>query len=143
MVSNVSIIFETDLKDFIDILESMEIHLTNSLKRIESRLYTEEEIYNILKYIQRQTNTLTFILISMIKKASQYRPTNIALQDLLRHLGSYISYITSLSVNALSKYRKNPIYGIRSVNRALRDIIHYIKAIKMDLYAAIGKGLFL
>ena len=139
----VSPIFETDLKDFIDILESMEIYSTDSLKRIRSRLYTEEEIRDIFKHIHRQTNTLTFILISMIKKASQHRPANIALQDLLRHLGSYISYITSLSVNASSKYRKNPDYGIRSVNKALRDIIYYIRAIKMDLYAAIGKGLFL
>jgi len=143
MINNVSELFERDLKDFIDIIESMGIYSINSLEKIKSRSYTEEEIFDTFKHINRQTNTLTFILTSMIKTAFQYRPTNIALQNFLNHLGSYISYITSISVDALRKYRKNPIYGMRSIYKALEDIIYYTKAIKEELNDAIEKGLFM
>jgi len=143
MINNVSELFERDLKDFIDILESMESYSINSLEKIKSKLYTEEEISNTFMYILKQTNTLTFILISMIKTASQYRPTNIALQSFLNHLGSYISYITSRSTDALEKYKKNSIYSIRSIYKALGDIIHYTKAIKAELNDAIERSLFM
>jgi len=143
MTNNIFAPFERDLKDFIDILESMGIYSMNSLEKIRSRSYTEEEIFDTFEHIHRQTTKLTFILISMLKIASQYRPTNIALQNFLNYLGSYISYITSLSVDALRKYRKNPVYGIRSIHKALEDIIYYTKAIKEELNDAIEKGLFM
>jgi len=143
MMDNVFVLFERNLKDFTDIIESMEIYSTNSLEKIRSRSYTEEEIFDTFDHIHRQTTKLTFILISMLKIAAQYRPTNIALQNFLNYLGSYVSYITSLSVDALGKYRKNPVYGIRSIHKALEDIIHYTKAIKEELNDAIEKGLFM
>ena len=142
-MDNVFAPFERNLKDFIDIIESMEIYSTDSLEKIRSKSYTEEDIFDTFDHIHRQTTKLTFILISMLKTAAQYRPTNIALQNFLNHLGSYVSHITALNVDALGKYRKNPVYGIRSIYRALEDIIHYTKAIKEELNDAIEKGLFM
>ncbi len=142
MISRVSAIFEVDLKDFRDALDSMEIYSTSYIEKIRSKSYTEEEIFDIFKHIHRQTSALTHILISMIKKASMYRPTNIALQNFLNHLGSYVSYMTSIIVTGMKRYKENPIYGIRSINKALRDIAYYVKVVKKELNDAIEEGLF-
>jgi hypothetical protein len=143
MIDNVSTIFETDLRNFIDVLESMETYSMYYIERIKNKYYTEEEISDIFKHIHRQINTLTYILVSMIEKAAQYKPTDIALQNFLNHLGPYLNYMTSKIINATRGYRKNPSYGIRSINKALRDILYYTKTIREELNDAIEKGLFM
>ncbi len=55
MISRVSAIFEVDLKDFRDALDSMEIYSTSYIEKIRSKSYTEEEIFDIFKHIHRQT----------------------------------------------------------------------------------------
>jgi hypothetical protein len=143
MMDNVFMPFEGDLRDFIDTLETTESYLVYSIERIRNKLYTEETIDDIFKRIHRQITTLTFILVSMLKKAALYRPNNITLQDFLNHLGSYLSYMTIASIKASRSYKKNPIYGIRIVNKNLGDIIDYIRTIKDELNNAIERGLFL
>ncbi len=44
MISRVSAIFEVDLKDFRDALDSTEIYSTSYIEKIRSKSYTEEEI---------------------------------------------------------------------------------------------------
>ena len=139
----VSPYFIADVEKFRDILDSIETYTTYYIERLESKSYSKGEVFDIFKSIHRQISTLSLVHISMIKKASIYRPNNQALYNFLNCIGSYISEMTQIVTSAAEKYRRNPIYNIRRVYKALEDIKYLVEVIKKELANSIERGLFL